>query len=258
MLTVRLIATWGLAAAVALLVISQVIAKAAEQSKLNGWIIHQQCTFLGDHVVYVCPFGVKAICVKSGLSIQSCPPFDQYVIYNLTTGKIFRIEGTRFRHPMEKTLSACNGFSFGMIPLVRERETVLAGVPCTVYKATATFADSQLARFKAKEFPSRNPRSVQLTTTDEMTKSPGANRMLSCWYCLPPAPGLPLQFNYRDIDNDQHEYLALQKCERALLKDSDFALPPSLKSASSVQDVTMGNVYDQEAVQMMFGGEDRK
>jgi hypothetical protein len=233
---------------------------AAEQSKLNGWILHQHCDPLGDQVVLVSPVGVRAVSPKSGLSILALPPFKQFVIYNLKTGKICRVESSHFRHPMETTYSAVNGFSHSIIPLVKEKEkdTAFAGVHSTVYKATALFAEGQRARFKAKEFPSRVPETVEFVLSTDLSDNVGLSNLLCIWFSLPVAHGVPLDFRYRDMDHDLHQYLTTQSCEPAEVKAADFVLPSTLKTASSPQDVYMGRAYDQEAVQMMFGGEDHK
>jgi hypothetical protein len=256
----RFKARYGLSLMLALAVSSVLIAGAVERSKQDGWILHQHCDPLGDQVVYVSPQGVKAVSPKSGLSILALPPFKQFVIYNLKTSKVYRIQSSHFRHPMERTFSAVNGFSLDIIPLVKDkdRDTSFAGVHSAQYKAPATFADSQKARFKAKEFPSRSPQTIEFAASTDISDNPDLSNLLCLWFCLPTVRGVPLSFRFRDMDRDLHEYLTTQSCERAAIKATDFVLPTTLKTASSAQDVYMGRVYDQEAVQMMFGGEGHK
>jgi hypothetical protein len=181
-------------------------------------------------------------------------------VYNLKTGKIFRVDAQAFTQPIERSYTSVNGFALKFVPLVKgeAKQTAFPGVHSLVYKSPPAFSVAQKIRFKAKEFPSRNPQSAECTVTNDLNSNSAINKVLYTWHCLPPLAGIPLDFRYRDMDNDLHEYLTTERCEHADIKAADFILPGTLKMATSAQDVYMGKAYDKEAVQMMFGGEGLK
>jgi hypothetical protein len=242
-----------------LLSLSALSAAAADQSKANGWIIHQSTAFVGNQVVHISPIGIKVICAKSGMIFLSRPPFDKFDIYNPKTQKIFHGLLSEFKSPLGVGEYMLNGFAFSHIPLVKGKVATDHALSCTLYTSTPKFAEAQVLRARAKEMPTRNPKTVEFAVTQQLSSSPVVHQLMCNWFGLPQAPGVPVEFAYRDIDNDLHKYLIMLGCEREAVKAEDFVPPVGLKVTDSVQSLNMGNLYDSEAVRMMFGDEaDRK
>jgi hypothetical protein len=230
-------------------------AVADQSSKANGWILHQNTAFLGDQLVHISPLGIKVVCQKNGMTFLSRPPFDKFDLYNPKTRKVFRGALAHFESPIGIGEYMLNGFAFSHIPLVKDRSTTVHSLACTLYGSTPKFAAVQVARVRAKEMPSRNPKTVEYTVADQISSNPVVHALMCNWFALPQATGVPVEFAYRDTDNDQHKYLTMQSCERETVKAEDFATPGGLKVTDSAQGVNMGSVYDSEAVRMMFGDE---
>jgi hypothetical protein len=234
-------------------------AAAADRSKANGWILQQSTAFMGNQIVHISPVGIKVICQRSGMIFLSRPPFDKYDLYNPKTKKIFHGVLSNFASPVQFGEVLVNNFAFSHIPLVKDKTTSAHGLACALYRSTAKFAETQIARAKAREMPTRNPKSAEFVVTDQISNNPVVQRLMCNWFGLPQAAGVPVEFAFRDTDNDLHRYLTMQSCERETVRPDDFASPHGLKDAPSAQGINMGSAYDSEAVRMMFGGEaDRK
>jgi hypothetical protein len=242
-----------------LLSLSALSTSAADQSKSNGWIVHQSTAFLGNQVVHISPIGIKVICQKSGMIFLSRPPFDKFDIYNPKTQKIFHGVLSEFKSPVGIGEYMVNGFAFSHIPLVKDKAVIDHTLACTLYTSTPKFAESQVSRVRAHEMATRNPKTVEFAVTEQVSSNPVVHQLMCNWFGLPQAPGVPVEFAYRDTDNDLHKYLVMLSCARETVKAVDFVAPAGLKVSDSVQGINMGSLYDSEAVRMMFGDEtDRK
>ncbi len=127
----------------------------------DGWSIQQSTKLFGDISVIVSAKGVKATSRSQSLSMLCVSPFTEVVLFSERSKKCSVRPFSQFRCPAGRTLAVVNSGLLNEAPMVHKQTLTYQGMKVNVFASTAQFKATQLARFRAREIPSRGPMSVE-------------------------------------------------------------------------------------------------
>lgn len=209
----------------------------------DGWRIAQRCILQGDEQVVLCNHGVKIHNPKNDLTILFVAPFKEVIYFDKHTGLTCKVPAEKNTNPYNRTIGMFSGLSLADVPLKRIAPSKLLGLPTSNYATDETYSKEQVNQVKLDKHNNNRFKFVNLAVFTSLGISSIEQEFLARHYGLSSkvVDGAPANLLYHSMSDRSTVYLSTQRCEKSKISESEFAVPPNLKTVNSAQAVITGD-----------------
>ncbi|MBU6452228.1 MAG: hypothetical protein KGS72_10645 [Cyanobacteria bacterium REEB67] len=225
----------------------------AQQSQIEGWLLHQQNRTDGGLDVSVSKNNLRIFIPKNGLTLLAGAPWKEVAIYCTKTKNIYRTSASEFRNPYLRAMSLFDGHTKTEVPIVFKENCEDLAMPCKTYTARPGFDREQMLRRKNQLVNAGAPVEITYITTGSLHCDPHVGRLMSRFYAIPEMDDVPLQFRYVDTSQKKSVELSTATCKKSKFKSSEFDIPSGLKPVKDAMAVLVPDNRNGELDLMMMG-----
>lgn len=215
---------------------------AGDQS-IQAWALTQKSVAVGTVQVWVSPTYLKLVEPSTSLTLVSCAPDWQVVVYNSRARSVMRSPLSKFTGFSRLGLAITRQFYTDGIPVSKMPGTVvICGQPASVYQSSESFAK------RAKEFSDSHYKtdtgaivSARLLTARAWKLPKEEGIILSRFFAIPDMPELPLYYECVDRGGRKTEVLSTSSCKKVTLSLAQFAIPKDFRPVASMEAVRVDN-----------------
>jgi hypothetical protein len=222
-----------------------------DAKSVDACLINQNLKIFGEQQLLISKIGIKSFNPRSQISLVMTPPYQSVTLYNKLNQGIIQMPVKSLRCPVQKTFALFNNWMLGDSPMQKIGSGEINGFKVVKYRTTKAFTATQLMLRKTEKVPSSNPTVIDLQTTEDFQLPAGVGMALAKFYGVPDVPGIPLQVDLKDTDDNPSNYLRSSKCRKTRASAGDFALPTGYRKLKSVEEINQSN--ETEDAMQLFG-----
>lgn len=211
--------------------------KTANQDVCQGYKISQYHFLTGNHQITYCARGLRDDYRKNNVSMVALPPNWETYTFNRHTLLCYKATPNTFKGYLHPQVAFTTGRSVQSIVSTACGKSKKFDLKTTIYKTP----EKESKHYRELYQKTRAKHGTILTVNYEVTKDLGipepVSTLLAETFGILNKGGFPLEVTYRNVDNDDHNYLITSKLTKSKINMQDFALPSGLKFVSDINRV---------------------
>ncbi len=225
----------------------------AKQPTVAGRInkLSQYCALFGNIVIYFENDKFLLQTIESDMYVLYSPPYDNLYYYSKRTKKLCVVPAKGFVNQFTKSRTILTGVVLASVPLVKDKEEMVKDLKCVCYKSTAEFGKNAHKIYHNREAGGASPREVKAHYYKVKDMDVRLPLMIAKLLDLPAIDALPIDFQYKSIEDAQSNYLNYGSFAQTVAPPKLFEIPTKLPIVKSPQEVLQG-VEEEDAMELMM------
>lgn len=211
--------------------------KGTSQNYCQGYKASQYHLVTGAHQITYCPRGMRDDYLKHNVSMVALPPTWEAYTFNRQTMLCYKAKPSEFTGYLHPQVAFTTGRSLQSIVSIPCGKSKKFGFKTITFKTPASESKLYLEQYQKTRSKHGAILAVNYEITRDLALPEAVSSLLAETFGILNKNGFPVEITYKNVSEDEHNYLNTSKLAPTKINMQDFELPKGLKFVSNINRV---------------------